>query len=92
MIRRYLGGFGPATVMDFQSWSGLTKMEKIFEVMRPGLRVYRTDEGVELFDLPEATLAEATCRLPSGSFRGTTMSSSDTPSAPGSLATRIASR
>jgi hypothetical protein len=64
MVHRYLGAFGPASVMDFQSWSGLTKMEKIFEVMRPGLRVYRTDEGVELFDLPEATLADGDLPAP----------------------------
>jgi hypothetical protein len=64
LIRRYLGAFGPASVMDFQSWSGLTKMEKVFEVMRPVLRVYRTDEGVELFDLPEATLADGDLPAP----------------------------
>jgi hypothetical protein len=64
MIRRYLGAFGPATVMDFQSWSGLTKMEETFERMRPGLRVYPTDEGVELFDLPDATLADGDLPAP----------------------------
>lgn len=64
MIRRYLGAFGPATAMDFQSWSGLTRMEKVFEGMRPGLRVYRTDEGVELFDLPDATLADGDLPAP----------------------------
>jgi Winged helix DNA-binding domain len=64
MIHRYLGAFGPATAMDFQSWSGLTRMEKVFEAMRPGLRVHRTDEGVELFDLPEATLADGDLPAP----------------------------
>jgi hypothetical protein len=64
MIRRYLAAFGPASVADFQTWSGLTKMEKVFEAMRPGLRVYGTDKGVELFDLPEATLADGDLPAP----------------------------
>jgi hypothetical protein len=64
LIRRYLGAFGPATAMDFQSWSGLTRMEKVFEGMGPGLRVYRTEEGVELFDLPEAKLADGDLPAP----------------------------
>ena len=64
LIRRYLGAFGPATVMDFQSWSGLTKVGEIFEAMRPSLRAYRTDEGVELFDVPDATLADGDLPVP----------------------------
>ncbi len=64
MIRRYLGAFGPASAMDFQSWSGLTKMEEVFEGMRTSLRVYPTDEGVELFDLPDATLADGDLPAP----------------------------
>jgi hypothetical protein len=57
-------GVGVQFVMDFQSWSGLTRMEEIFEGMRPGLRVYPTDEGVELFDLPEAALADGDLPTP----------------------------
>ena len=64
LIRRYLRGFGPATVLDFQSWSGLTRMEKVFEEMRPGLRVYLNEGGAELFDLPEAKLADADLPVP----------------------------
>ncbi len=57
LIRRYLAGFGPAAVSDFQSWSGLTRTGEIFERMRPGLRVYRTEQG-ELFDLPDAAVVD----------------------------------
>ena len=63
LIRRYLAGFGPATVSDFQSWSGLTRMGEFFEGMRPGLRVYRTEQG-ELFDLPDAVLADIDAPAP----------------------------
>jgi Winged helix DNA-binding domain len=51
---RYLGSFGPASVMDMQSWSGLTKLREVFERLRPRLLALRDEEGVELFDLPRA--------------------------------------
>ncbi|HWC71037.1 MAG TPA: winged helix DNA-binding domain-containing protein [Actinomycetota bacterium] len=54
LVRRYLGAFGPATVMDMQSWSGLTRLKEVFERVRPGLRVDRNEAGREVFDLPEA--------------------------------------
>ena len=63
LIRRYLAAFGPAAVSDFQSWSGLTRMGEVFEIMRPGLGVYRTEVG-ELFDLPDAALADVDVPAP----------------------------
>ncbi|WP_086777124.1 winged helix DNA-binding domain-containing protein [Streptomyces griseus] len=53
-VLRYLGAFGPASVMDFQSWAGLTRTKEVFERLRPGLLTFRDERGVELFDLPEA--------------------------------------
>src|SRR5262245_61159027 len=54
LVRRYLGAFGPASVMDAQAWCGLTKLREVFERLRPELVVLRDDTGRELFDLPEA--------------------------------------
>ncbi|MFI6644885.1 winged helix DNA-binding domain-containing protein [Streptomyces sp. NPDC050504] len=63
-VLRYLGAFGPASVKDMQTWCGLTRMREVFERLRPELLVFRDENGVELFDLPDAPRPDAAVPAP----------------------------
>ena len=54
LVRRYLAAFGPASVADAQAWLGLSRLAPVFEALRPSLAVFAGEDGVALFDLPEA--------------------------------------
>ncbi|NUR49627.1 MAG: winged helix DNA-binding domain-containing protein [Hamadaea sp.] len=64
LIVRYLTAFGPASVQDAQTWSGLTRLGEVFERLRPRLVAYADEQGRELFDVPEAPRPEADAEAP----------------------------
>jgi winged helix DNA-binding protein len=54
MVLRYLGVFGPASVMDAQAWCGLTRLGDVFDRLRPQLQRFHDERGREVFDLADA--------------------------------------
>jgi hypothetical protein len=56
LIKRYLGGFGPAPVRDIAGWAGLPSATVTPVVEQMPLRRFRDENGRLLFDLPRAPL------------------------------------
>ena len=56
LVRRYLGGFGPATPTEVASWAGVPVTTVRPVVERLPLRRFRSEEGKVLFDVPRAPL------------------------------------
>jgi hypothetical protein len=64
LVRRYLGGFGPATLADIADWAGVAKPALIPIVAKLALRQFRDERGRELLDLPAAPLPDADTPAP----------------------------
>jgi Winged helix DNA-binding domain len=64
LVKRYLGGFGPAPVKDIANWAGLhpKTLEPALEPLR--LRRFRDEDGDELLDLPRAPLPDPATPAP----------------------------
>jgi hypothetical protein len=58
LVRRYLGGFGPAPIADLANWAGLDakRIAPVVEGMK--LRAFQLEDGTELIDLPRAPLPD----------------------------------
>ncbi len=64
LFSRYLQAFGPASVRDFQAWSGTVKLDKALEPFTAELRAYQDERGQTLFDLTDHTLTPADTPAP----------------------------
>lgn len=59
LILSYLAAFGPASIKDIQSWSGLSRLQPAIDALRTELLTLRDEQGRELFDIPGSPLPEA---------------------------------
>lgn len=62
LVIRYLSAFGPSSVMDVQTWSGLTRLAEVVESM--DLLRFRDESGHTLYDLPHLVRPSAEISAP----------------------------
>jgi hypothetical protein len=58
LIRRYLGGFGPASMKNIAEWAGVPVTRLAHAAERLTLRRFRDERGDRLFDLPRMPLPD----------------------------------
>ena len=57
LFRRYLAAFGPASVMDFQTWTGMTSLKTRLAPDLKELVTYQDEGGKTLHDVPNLPVA-----------------------------------
>jgi hypothetical protein len=64
LLLRYLRAFGPASTADIRTWSWLSDVRSIIAHLRPQLRIYRDQEGRELYDVQDGVFADPSAAAP----------------------------
>jgi hypothetical protein len=64
LVRRYLGGFGPARIADIAGWAGVGVATLAPAIERSQLRRFHDEQGAELVDAPDAPLPPASTEGP----------------------------
>jgi hypothetical protein len=64
LLRRYLAAFGPSTLADAATWSGVARAKLVPVAERIATRTFHDETGRPLIDLPRAPLPPETLRAP----------------------------
>ncbi|HEY9377913.1 MAG TPA: winged helix DNA-binding domain-containing protein [Jiangellaceae bacterium] len=64
LVRRYLGGFGPATQAEIANWAGLPVRTVVAALDRIDHVTYQAEDGSPLVDLPDRPLPDPTAPVP----------------------------
>jgi hypothetical protein len=63
-VTRYLRAFGPASIADFSTWSGITGARELFDRLGTRLRRHPVPDGPELFDVEDGLLPDEDAPAP----------------------------
>jgi hypothetical protein len=64
LVIRYLRAFGPATVQDVQTWSGLARLQEVMDRLGRRLRRFRDQRGRTLYDVLQGRRAHPDSAAP----------------------------
>ena len=64
LFKLYLAAYGPAMIMDFQAFTGLTSLTKTVNAEKDGFTIYQNEDGKDLFDLPDLDIIPGDTPVP----------------------------